>query len=303
MEFSFYETINKPLPLSIRINSNQANNINEAIFIRLLSGTINFQNNSLNSQNILQRTNYFLFTYRKNKKVSIKILKDINPLLVSNQIDKYFQLSKNKNFFNELKLELACFFYFKSQESHTTAFLHLYRLLEHISFSFPLLYSSISNDFISSFDSLKNLFKENSNGNELNFHRIFFNQLFVISDPIIPYNNDIELDFSFLTTNEFNKIRMTFLNVVRGESRIKTTDLNIDVNTKKVTFKFNLMHSFIIIFRNRFFHYNMSHPNNISSQYFISEIFFKVFNEYSLNWIAYIFGEILDYRLNNTNFN
>lgn len=301
MKFIYRDPISIELPTSIKVNNN-SNDIDEVIFIRLLSGTIDFTNLDLNLKQIKQRINYFKFTFDRNLRATPGVLTDINQALTNNSIiNNYFRSSSNRTFFNELKHELSCFFYYQNNKFYTTAFIHLYRILEYMSFSFPLLYTSLSNDFKTSFQNLKELFKENSNGSELNFHSLFFKQLFDTNDPLIPYNNSVNIDFSILGSNDFINIKTAFDNIIQSEKKLQKAlnsgDININISSQIITIKFNLMHTLIIVIRNRFFHYSLSHPNNISSTYFVSEFFFEIFNDYTLNWIAYIFGEILEYRI------
>src|SRR5262245_38924997 len=54
---------------------------------------------------------------------------------------------KNVDFFKRLNNEFNNFHYYSHKESHTTAFLYLYRILESVSYAFPLIYASKTNDF------------------------------------------------------------------------------------------------------------------------------------------------------------
>lgn len=296
MQFNYLEPISSYLPDKIKIDHiNPDNNIYEAILIRLFSGTVDFNNLDLNPKKIKQRINYFIFTYQKNTRASAKVLQNINSVFITDDINNYLLYSKNKEFFKELVHELASSLYFKEMQSYTTAFIHIYRFLEHISITFPLFYSSISNDYNHSFGALKTLFNDTgNNANGLKFNKIFFKKLFDINDSTIAFNNMISIDFSYLSTNEFNNIRKAFLLVIRSDKSILHSDF--DFSNSRVTFKFSYMHDLIIVFRNRFFHY-MPTQDNISATYFVSELFFKEFNEYALNWLAYLFYEITEKRI------
>ena len=122
MKFIYEVPIVSKLPRSIQIHENSSDNIYQAILIRLLSGTLNLYNDDLNKKNIKQRVNYFMFTYNKNNRASVKVLREINAGLVSDEIINHYLIhSKNKEFFKELVNELSCFIYFKETSSHTTA--------------------------------------------------------------------------------------------------------------------------------------------------------------------------------------
>lgn len=295
MQFIYTEPIKNKLPLKIKIHANSQDNTHEAILIRLFSGTINFSNIELNTKQIKQRTNYFLFTCNTNYKVNKTVLENINPLYSNTDINRYFSLSMNKKFFEELVHELSCSIYFKSMKQFTTSFIHIYRFLEHISITFPLHYTSISNDYNNSFGELKQLFSESGNGGGLKFHKIFMTKLFDQNDTTLPYHSTISLDYSFLDQTNFDNIKKSFITVISSEKSLKIGDFNF--SNKIITFKFNLMHDLIITFRNRFFHSLVSQPHNISSIYFVSEDFFRVFNEYALNWLGYLFNEITEKRI------
>lgn len=281
MTFQYFEPISSNLPTKMKIDElDSSNNIDEAILIRLLSGTIDFNNLELNTKKIKQRVNYFKFTYQDNSRASSRILSDINNAFTDDSINSYFLYSKNKDFFKELVHDLASSIYFKEMKSYTTAFIHIYRFIEHMSITFPLFYSSIANDYYNSFGELKTLFNDNGNASGLNFNKVFFKKLFDISDSAIPYNNSITIDFSYLENDAFDNLKRAFLLVISSEKSLISTDF--DFSNKNITFKFSYMHDLIIIFRNRFFHY-MPTQKNISTTYFVSEIFFKEFNEYALN--------------------
>jgi len=295
MKFIYIDPINRNLPTRIKIDDNRDTNY-EAILIRLLSGTLDLYNVDLNNKKIKQRINYFLYTFEKNRMVSPGILERINPEFINDEIiNNYLLRSRNKDFFKELVNELSCAIYFKHMNSHTTAFIHIYRFIEHMSITFPLFYSSISNNYYNSFGELKGFFDATKNSGALNFHKVFFQKLFDCNDRTIPYNNEIELDFSFLNENDFRGIKNSFITVINSEKNLKIDDFRFE--NKKVYFKFSYMHDLIITFRNRFFHYMPTQKHNLSTSYFISEIFFKVFNDFSLNWIGYLFGEITERRI------
>ena len=86
--------------------------------------------------------------------------------------DRRFAL-KNKQFFSRLENEFCNFLTYQAKGNHTTAFIFLYRILEVISFSFPLIYASKTYDFKHTYGKLKEIFSNNSGNSkgELGFFK------------------------------------------------------------------------------------------------------------------------------------
>ena len=73
-------------------------------------------------------------------------LEDLSRLLEDRQLT-----FRNKIFYDNLNNEFLNFHYNTYKNNHTVAFLHLYRILEYTSYTFPLLYAVSTKDFSNSF--------------------------------------------------------------------------------------------------------------------------------------------------------
>src|SRR5690606_16433409 len=73
--------------------------------------------------------------------------------------------------------EICYYFYYSNNGNHQSAFVNLYRILEFISYSFPLIHSSHFGNFSGSFDALKSYFMDNKTS-EIAFFEKFVEKLF-----------------------------------------------------------------------------------------------------------------------------
>lgn len=195
-------------------------------------------------------------------------LQDISDILSNPQI-----INRNKNFFESLNNEFSNFYYHTAKENHTVAFLHLYRILEYISYTFPVMYSTTTKDFSKSFDILKTLFTGEKDKGEL---KVFKDFIEIVMSLEKDYKR-LTIDINILSDlNEYNK-RIY-------DTIIKICDANFfeqakNVENSKLSIKFQEFSSFIITIRNRFFHLKNSQDNNIKSIDIVdSDLFFSLLN-------------------------
>lgn len=149
----------------------------------------------------------------------------------------------NRAFFHDLLTEYSHYLVQTRRNAHTTAFAILYRLLERLSYSAPLLYSKASNDYYGTFDSFKDLFSGIEKSGELGFLRKFIDQGSFI-DPVI-LDSTYTIDFS--TCQD----KSNYYSQLAGLSATFETK---DSATHQLTVKFRNMCSLTTDLRNRFFH-------------------------------------------------
>ncbi|WPO78511.1 hypothetical protein [Flavobacterium sp. KACC 22761] len=256
---------------------------NEALLIRLLVGTLRITN-VYSTDSFDQLNNYSILGKPQNSPVSSKA---ITTCLTNHKIQEicdYLDKTKylNKDFFLHLLEEISSYFYKKTKTSHTICFLHLYRSLEYISYSFPLIYASISREYHGSFMKMKNFF--DSSKNELLFFDEFTKKLLdssLLETPLI---------FNFNTlSQEVNRNHFKIIKAILTSENIDSEVANVSITT---TYQHLLKLS--IDLRNRYFHFAMGGQRNIRSTEIIeSDIFFQLINEELLNWISIIYFEIL----------
>lgn len=265
-----------------------ANVPNEALLVRLLLGITSFTN-TISTTKYDQLSNYSDLGIGDNTtlpSISTKIIKDcfepeVNLTLVCNYINETKIL--NKAFFENLLTEITSYFQKSQDGSHTTAFLHLYRTIEYIAYSFPLIYASISREYYGSFNRLKNYF--NTANNELLFFENFLASLLggknLLESPLQIDFNSFDLS---INRNHFQTIK----NILTTERIIgEVPNTSILTNYEHLLF-------LAITLRNRYFHFAVGGQRNIrTTEIYESDLFFQLINEDLMNWISIIYFEIL----------
>ena len=294
-QFTYSECLNaqslNALPDYLEVKRNQSA---EVILLRLLTGTIDFEN-TINKIKISQRKNFTEVDYVVNTRISAKLINEVFTIdskkIKKTKIEEYYKNSikrGNKTFFENLLLEFCNYFYQTKKESHATAFLHLYRATELISYCFPLHFAAKSKSYKSTFNSLKDFFTKTEG--ELSFFKKFVNEHLFKDNPIL----DLDL---IIKINEPNQqLKEQYYKAIK-----KLCDNNKNITIKSETLNSELiitrrgLTSLIIDLRNRYFHLlSGDYSDNFSSSD-LSEIdnFYKNVNDIILNWLSIIYIEIL----------
>lgn len=289
MNYSFTELIqnrfqNSLVP-SLVLN---AGTRKESFLIRLLTGTVSITNNYTN-EIFVQKTNYSKLGKEIKKIISTKPIREslTNPLMLSD-LDFYIRTSDHSNdVYYELLIDEICSYFFATvKDNHTTSFLHLYRIIEYISYSFPLIYSSYSRDYFGTFNRLKSYFETAKS--ELSFFEKF--QEKIIDSSLL--ESELEIDFTTVDPILASKYYPLLKNIL-DPSNLKT-----DIPNSKISFEYQFILKLVITLRNRYFHFAIGGQRNIRSNEIIqSDIFFKLVNDEILNWITIIYFEILNHSV------
>lgn len=271
-------------PVNLQI---QASSSLESIFIRLLSGTLDIEN-KFTGDVINQRLNYGLIPYQTITRVSAKPIRDCYSPKSLLSLSKYIDVNENinKKFYTSLLREVTHYFHCKQKGAHMAGFVHLYRVLEFISYSFPLIHSSKSRDYFGTFESLKKYFQKE--GGELQFLNRFVQKLFDSRPEILL---DLELNISGYDNDSRNKIYNSFKSILTEKNSL----INFDDSLKQLTFKYKDFIEIVIHLRNRYFHFATGgYQRNIKTSEIVDpDIFFETINDDFLNWIYVIYGEIV----------
>lgn len=284
--YSYQECIDGRFLRHIKPQFDLSRNIsNEAILIRLLVGTIRVTNN-YSTDSFDQHYNYSILGKPLNNPISTRpITTCLSSSYPIQDICTYLDKTRyvNNDFYLHFLEELTSYFYKKTKNSHTTCFLHLYRALEYISYSFPLIYASISREYYGSFNKLKQFFTDNSKS-ELLFFDEFTKKLLDVGLLQTP------LTFNFNTLSP--EIDRNHFQIVK---KILTTEnIDAEVTNISITTTYQNLLKLSIDLRNRYFHFAVGGQRNIKSTEIIeNDIFFKIINEELLNWISIIYFEIL----------
>lgn len=195
-------------------------------------------------------------------------LQDLSEVLEKKEV-----VQKNRVFFESLNNEFCNFYYNTYKENHTVAFLHLYRVLEYVSYTFPVIYASSTRDFSKSFAMLKSLFNGEKDQGELRVFKQFIRNVISIEKDYDRLSIDIDIISDLDEYNE--RIYQSLLDIcdkhIFEESRLE--------KNKRISIKFSEFSSFIITIRNRFFHLKNSQGNNLKSVDIVdSDHFFQLIN-------------------------
>lgn len=255
--------------------------------IRLLTGTLDFTGTHDNFS-VQQRLNVTNSLGIVNASVTSGTLKSCISPIKQKDLDAYLTNAAhtNKKFHENLLTEYCYLFYHHARGNHTTAFAHLYRSLELISYSFPLMHASMSRNYYKTYDSIRSYFKGGEDG-ELKFFRSFTNKLFE-GDPIL----STTADFNIIASNADlqSRIYKTFKRLYQGD-----TVIQFDDTLKKFTIPYSRLIDAIITLRNRYFHFATGgYQENISSHEMgHPDSFFGCFNVQAVTWLSMIYFEML----------
>lgn len=261
----------------------------EAVLFRLLLGTLDVTH-KLDNRSFKQRTNYAhlgtkgVTALSKNRVYDCQVAINIDE----EKFNKYMIRNRsNLHVFQAVLSEFTNYFYQKSKGAHMSAFAHLYRCLEHISYSFPLVYAAKSGNYLGTYNDLKS-FLTNSDTGELGFFRKFQDK--ILDDTSLSFTFDVDL--SLIDP----PIKENIIEVINKQSE----GLRFVWNGNQVKIPARHLLSFCIRLRNRFFHYlSGSGQQNISTVGIHSDCLFEHFNEPFANWIAFIYFEICRFGFEN----
>ncbi|HRH49861.1 MAG TPA: hypothetical protein PLP23_13990 [Panacibacter sp.] len=280
--FTFYGNIGteieQSLPDTMRIGASPST---ESILFRILLGTLDFKHHQfeeLFSQKICYSKITDVFVDRT---VDNPIGIWLNNEFGIGDLEWYFKKNRrNKALFDELLTEFILYFFNKKRNNHTSAFLHLYRALEFMSYSFPISYSSRVVGFYTSFDTFKDFFVNKEQG-QLKFFREFVSSLFEKSLLICRTTID-----TYVGEELYDKQKIKII-----QKLCKEFDHHDNGSLIQIEYKYLL--DFMITLRNRYFHFQYDRGDNISNINFDSELFFEALNDKFANWLSMIYLEIL----------
>lgn len=264
---------------------------------RVLAGTCLITN--LNSEDSVDADrNYFFGDFRKNESRDLSFLDNFEEGLILQDYEAHIkpQGYLNRKFYSNLLSELSGAVFNEYLEKHTSAFVHLYRAYEHLSYAFPMIYSAKTQNYVGTFEQLRNwMTNSGSDGNigELRFHKAFIAALF-------HNHNEISstVDISFICKDEYKeKIFDALAAKVLGWKN-PNDYTGTSVRPEKLSIPFVEFHSFIVNLRNRYFHYSNARADNIILEEIVeSDLLFSFVNKAGLNYIAIIFQQIVAHQI------
>lgn len=264
--------------------------------LRLMMGGVSVTNLDTTEKSDFNK-NYLALYYNFDDDINLEanLAQILNESIESDDLAEFFFTRrynlKNKEFFKRLENEFCNFLTYQSKGSYTTAFIFLYRILEVVSYSFPLIYASKTYDFKHTYSKLREIFQANSGNSsgELGFLKSAIKVMFEDSD-LFDTSVDIILD------DEFEKNKKIFKAIKSVcEDKFFHTDT---VENDKISICFGEVSSFIITLRNRFFHlFNRGDKNLESIEVIDPDYLFQKINEPLFAWICVIYVEINKFLL------
>lgn len=212
------------------------------LLVRLLIGAFSLHKGSAK---ISLKTDYSVLTpVRQTKNASVAFGDFLNSYSLGDLKAQQFitkTLPDNRRFYQEILCEFIFYFVQSHKGCHTAAFVFLYRALERISFSVPLLYSSRSIDYYNTHKDLKAIFS-------------------------LPGDQDLGLLKKFIEQRKFIddlKLRVVYDVKFSGDNAAECFELakkfcshaeNIDPTLHQFGVQFQHVLGWFISLRNRFFH-------------------------------------------------
>lgn len=284
--FNYFDQLHRnqyskiPEPLCLESTST------EGVLLRLLYGRILLQN-TLYDRSFKQYINYTVLPYCRNggitrKAINILINADSSDEETKDILNRYLQNNRKNAFVHEhILFEISSYFLDKDC-SPISAFVHLYRCFEFISYSFPMIYASKTKDYMGSFNSLKKFLA--GNGGELKFFRHFLTELFCDEANILSFNFETPV-----ISPNLEELQRECENVFRDE-------FTHDFSGSTFSIVFENVLSLFITLRNRYFHMLVGQGQNNfkSTEYDINDLFHSL-NPILMNWLSVIIVKIFQH--------
>lgn len=204
-------------------------------------------------------------------------------------LKKYFNYMRrqNKDFQSTLLFEITMFF-FKSEVSPTTAFLHLYRVLELICFNIPLVYTSKEVSYVGAYTKLKKFFSKS--GGEFVFFKSFLKTLFKDEEEVLTQSFEfvVKSDDVSKIKDDLNRV-YSLDNVDKNGNKFWNFRIIDEGSLAECTITFENLIDFVVNLRNRYFHLSdgSGNPNIKNKTYEMDHVFVNL--NYSLmNCLAII---------------
>lgn len=264
----------------------------DVILLRLLTSTIEIVDKR-NNKTIKLQKNYASFpAFRVSRKSGKQIKSIITPFKYTDYTrfsNKFY--GRNIIFYHNLLQELTHYFVYSDKEQHQSAFVNLYRALEYISYSIPLIHASHFSNFFGTFEAFRSYFKDEKTS-ELKFFETFVFKLF---DGTPYLNLTTAFDFSCTDRMISSNCYDAFYSLLKPSewTNANASSFMLEVENK------NLLKLFRNT-RNKYFHFAIGGQRNLQNTDLKDpDLFFQKVNGQFLNWIGFIFSNVIKENLDN----
>lgn len=258
---------------------------------RLISGTVNIKDNYQDKIYKI-RDNNIKFPTEENPSLKYDTLLEQFDESVSLEDLNYFFLKAraNRKFYKSIEVELIkCLIAYKS-DKFLESFIYLYRIIEGISYSIPLIFISKKDDYNKTYHDLQSYFGKDKDG-ELLFFKRFVSETFKDEDF---YSSNITIDLNLVDIEELRpKYYELYLKKVNEKFVLDKSENSF------IKIKFIGYYDLLIELRNRFFH-NLKgswQENFDSTELMFPDQFFKPITLHGINWLSIILFEIIKFDL------
>lgn len=242
--------------------------------------------------------NYFYSNYPEKNESDMDFLDEIEEGVNLSDYESFIIKNKFKNraFYKNFLSEMTGAIYNEELEKHTASFVHIYRAYEHLSYSFPMIYASKTDDFLGTYSNLRKWMTSTDsdrNAGELKFHKSYVAALFKELPEI-----SSTIDIHITAKEEFKEYIFSSLTKKTLAWQSERDFTPATVKPDKISVNFIDFHSFIINLRNRFFHYANSTTENITTEDIIdSDLLFSLVNKSAISYITRIFHETIKHQM------
>lgn len=228
-----------------------AENSYQYLLIRLLLGTVTVSRESTRSKQTIDYSSLPAIAQTKTPAVAVKDF--LTSYSIGGSVKRLIRLTRgdNREFYREILSEFLNFYIQTTRGNNTSAFVFLYRILERISYSVPLLYTSTQSDFQGTFNDLKSILNADIDGELRLFNKFLGKGRFIDSIKL-----QVVQKISFLTASGYGP--KYFDLTCKRYTKFASTDQT----NHEVEIKFSDIPEFLINIRNRFFHFRTGDGRN-----------------------------------------
>ncbi len=221
-----------------------ADNSRQYLILRLLLGTATVR---FGTTHVQQNIDYSQLPQIAQTKRGAVAFKDfLSSYAVGGNGKRFIQVTKadNRKFYGHILAEFLNYFIQTKRGAHTAAFVFLYRAIERISYSVPLLYASVQKDYFNTFNDLKNVFDTKSSFGEFGLFKKFLKQGRFIDPVKLAIKYDINFRSSTGNQTRYFNVAKAIFNEFDFE----------DPSIFKLQIEFQKVVDLLVTVRNRFFH-------------------------------------------------